>query len=816
MKKLALLLGTIVAGHTALELARDALFLEHIPIGKLPWVYLLVAVVSLAISFVPIRSAHARLSGLLAIGAIGSGIIGALPTTRPLLYVLYVWTGVIASLSVSHFWAAVASRFSLASAKRFYTSIGFGGLAGAIVGAAVVRGVVEIAPVRWLVWIAAALFAIGAIFARFALGQAQELDADKPVESERHEPVPVPYVRRVALLLLAGSVTVTLLDFAFKRTLVDSGASIARIVSNVAVAGSVFSALVQLFVLPRLLRRFSVTNLLRWLPSVVLVGVLGAFAFGNAALVATRLGDMMLRFSLHKTAVELLFLPMGHVVRAKVKSRIDVMPQRIGQALAGGIALLAAAHWPTLVLSVLALASIAWLVAVRGVSAKYVELFRQRVRERSSFTGILPQLDVAAVESIVGNLGSADDREVLAALDVLEQQNKPNLVPTLLLHHPSREVLVRALDIMMRSNRTDAVGLVKRLLDSSDAIVRAHALRALSLLAFDEERTRESLADESPVVRATALVLLQEDPALDDEETQIAFLEAVRLMPHDRFAPAIAQLARDGSLAVRRAAFETMNAHPHPSYVSIAIAALAVRSLRPLARQVLIAANALHALRAALEGRRFEERVTIHIPRTISRFAPNEAIPVLLDIFENDPDGLVRHKALRGLGRIVTDHGIQIDVSVLDREIAKAITFGANVVTWRVALQSLAHAPRTQPLMLDVTQSKIEHAIERIFRLLELRDRAGQWQTIHHGLRSADAKEREAALELFSRNVPSQHAAATALIDPSLSDHARREELRSVRATDPATWSQLFAEMRARGGRTLGVLAAETIWREAS
>src|SRR4051812_31091468 len=43
----AVTLAAVLAAHSMLETARDALFLSHLPASRLPWVYLTVAALSL-------------------------------------------------------------------------------------------------------------------------------------------------------------------------------------------------------------------------------------------------------------------------------------------------------------------------------------------------------------------------------------------------------------------------------------------------------------------------------------------------------------------------------------------------------------------------------------------------------------------------------------------------------------------------------------------------------------------------------------------------------------------------------------------------
>src|SRR5256712_10490270 len=48
----------ILAGHTLLETARDALFLARLPPSQLPWVYLAMAVVAVGLTLGPGRGAR--------------------------------------------------------------------------------------------------------------------------------------------------------------------------------------------------------------------------------------------------------------------------------------------------------------------------------------------------------------------------------------------------------------------------------------------------------------------------------------------------------------------------------------------------------------------------------------------------------------------------------------------------------------------------------------------------------------------------------------------------------------------------------------
>ena len=133
----------LMAAHALLETARDALFLASIPPERLPWVYLLIAVVSIGLFALQQRAIHRGgdrfgfTAWLLAAAAVNLALWFLLRTRGTAdLYALYVWTGVFATMFVVRFWTLTAEGFSVTQAKRLYAIIGSGAAAGAIAGSA--------------------------------------------------------------------------------------------------------------------------------------------------------------------------------------------------------------------------------------------------------------------------------------------------------------------------------------------------------------------------------------------------------------------------------------------------------------------------------------------------------------------------------------------------------------------------------------------------------------------------------------------------------------------------------------------------------
>src|SRR5215212_2065956 len=130
----------ILAGHTLLETARDALFLARLPPSELPAVYLVMAVVAMALFQGPWRRPRVGGRRALALILVGSGaatfVFWAVhSSTNPwALRALYVWTGLLGTLAALQFWIVMGELYTVTQAKRIYSLVGLGSVLGAIAG----------------------------------------------------------------------------------------------------------------------------------------------------------------------------------------------------------------------------------------------------------------------------------------------------------------------------------------------------------------------------------------------------------------------------------------------------------------------------------------------------------------------------------------------------------------------------------------------------------------------------------------------------------------------------------------------------------
>jgi ATP:ADP antiporter, AAA family len=786
-----------MAGHALLETARDALFLATQPASHLPWVYLAIAVLALGISQNQGRllsrfSTQHELSAWLRFSAVVTFGFWVLVQTagRWVPFALYTWSGVLATLIVVRFWTVLASLFTVTQAKRVFGPVGSGSVLGAIVGSAVARLLTQTLPPQWVVLSAAFAFGITSLSPRLFRTETAEPDRTPPRlgrwEWDVGEVARLvwarPYARRVAMLVLLSTVTLTLVDFVFKST-VDRGVpaeNLGEFFASVYLSLNLLSLVVQLFIVSWLVRKVGVNTLQLVVPALLVLGSVGFVAIGGlvAAIVLKGI-DGSLRHSMYRTGTELLFVPVPGELRARIKPLIDVVGQRGGQALASLLILLGlTVSTNESIFAVVALITAgAWVVLAHDLRGHYVDVFREVLSEDLTHTRIeFPALDMASLETLLSTLNVADDRKVVAALDLLAAQGKAKVIPALILYHPSRDVVVHALDLFLASQREDILPIVDRLVRHRDPVVRAASLRVQSVMRADKAGLRRARLDASPEVQATALAglvaagwlaggeaerQLEEIVQQGSPAAKLALVRAIRDQPVSVFEQTLLNLSESDVLTVRLEVVRAMRAVRSPLFVPALVGLLPHRSLREDVHATLVAlgAAALGRLGAALADSQLSHAVRRHVPAAMAAFGSGQAADSLLKALQRESDGMIRFKILRALGRLRTEHpGIPLNTSTLDQVLNQTLSGATKVMQWRRALDSLTRGhPGRQTaalrILVRLLRDKQAHAVERLFRLLNLRYDNDDFRRIHLGLLSLERDPRASSRELIEHLV---------------------------------------------------------------
>ena len=782
-----LTLFALIASHSILETARDALFLAKVPATHLPWVSLAIAALSLlAVKAQARLTKGQRAEIVLSVSTfLAAGITLAFFVLHRAmgmwgLYSLYVWSGLIATLVLVHFWDVIGDLFSITQAKRLYGFIGTGSVLGAIAGSGIASLLSRVIQPEILLLVAALGFAIAGVVPFLFATRSTADDAPKAAPTLADMLTYVvkdPYASRVTASFFVATICLTLADYVFKSSVAAlvPKEELGAFLGSVYFGANVLSLVCQVGLVAWLLRRISLGAALAILPALFVLGGLGiAAAPGLFAVLGLKAADGSLRYSLHRTASELLLLPFGEEARRRVKSFVDLVGQRGAQVVASCsiLAFTAANASPRVIALALSVLAFGWFLSAMALRKPYIDLFRTRLKAgRIHQIDEFPELDVASIETLLATLESEHDMEVMAALDVLEREKKTNLVPALILYHPSEQVVLRALELMTRSGRANFVPVLDRVISGATPAVRAAMVAARSVLAPDASSLLSRLdLEESPEVRAIIVVnLIASGEFAGDESrerldsilrtgsltTKIALAEAIGRRAASGFDDVLVTLSATQEIELRRAAMAAMGRVKSVGLLPMIVDALLDEATRRVAEQVLAdhGPEAFDALSRRLEVTSTDAELRWRIPPAMALCSPERTLATLLVWLPQEPDGKVRFQIIRTLEKIVRRQpSLPFDKTVILREIEATIARAFRYVNARALLILRAdEASKKTPghdLLSALLRDKEANAKGRLFRLLGLLYPSDDLGQIYRGLGSSK-EARATSMELL-------------------------------------------------------------------
>jgi hypothetical protein len=582
------------------------------------------------------------------------------------------------------------------------------------------------------------------------------------------------------LLAVISTVTLTIGDLMFKRLIVERvpGDQLATVFGAAYVGLNVLALVIQLAVTPRLIERVGVGSALAVLPAVVLATSLGFVLTGAAvAVFALKLADGGMRNSVYRVVTEILFVPLPSAVRERVKPLVEVFGQRGGQALAAAIVLVLATEANgTGAIAIAATVSVAlWMITVGLVRRAYVRRFRDKLEGASIHRDTrMPELDVPSIQLLHAMLASPEEREALAALDLLAARGER--IPALVLYHPSDAVVHRALSCLEGVVRPDVARVLAQLVAHRDPQLRAAALAAATRTGLHRTQMTAALDDPEVEVRAAAIVGLADDAALlalrdGTTEERAALAHAIARAPSEAFRGLLVQLASRREPAVIRHVLHAWEVAPDLADFDRLLRLLEDPHVRGDARRVFIAGGTRYfdRLLDALDDPRLPLGVRRHLPRTISRFGSLAGARALVARLPRESDGATEFKILRALGRMRADEpDLAIDEATVHAYARRSTEDAVRFARLAESLALHGRSERTPSLELleELLVEKRRHAIERVFRALGIVFPRDDLRSLHDALVGDVADHRDAAREILEDLLPvDERAPLLAVID---------------------------------------------------
>jgi ATP:ADP antiporter, AAA family len=797
----------IISSYVIGKVARDALFLDRFKAVQLPYADIASAVlVGFVVAAYVYLGRHLSLRTLL----VGSQLffssncalfwaLGHYYHPNWLFPIFYVWVGMFGVLAPTQVWTLANYALTTREAKRIFGMVGGGAIGGWIFAGFLCKTVVKAFGTESLLLVMTLLVLICAmlIFVMWQTGQVQAEDPEQvgtqPAKSGVRDlrqsmrlVASSRYLQAIAALICISSFVTTLTGWQFKaiakQFLVNKDA-LAIFFGNFNFYAAVVALLLQLLLTTRALRKFGIGVLLFVLPVTVLVGSVSLLLLGTlGAAVFLKGNDQVLRYSIDKSTVELLYLPLPSATKLHAKWFIDTVIWRMGDGLAGLTVLIFATflHLPARQISWLAIMLISgWLVAVAVARKQYVatleeNISRHRIDVEQTSTLVL---DRSTSDLLATKILASDPKEVLYALSLLEGERTRVEHPVVrgLLSHPDRDVKQKALAILDASGDTTVLAEVQQLLKDPDLNVRTEAMLYLAHHArIDPLAVIEELGDfadfsvRSAVVAYLAregetqnldtsrhiLESMVHEPGREGERTRI---EAARILGDlpDCFDPLLSSLVNDSALSVAREAIRSVGKLRKRRMVPDLLDLLANPDLAAESAKALCHfGNAIvGSLQDCLADTSFPIAARREIPAILVSIGTTSAARVL---HENllERDTMLRFRMIAALNKLHHLHPeVEADKQMLETALAAEIIGHYRSYQILAKLDSVRDGHDTVERALN---ESMRQELERIFRLLGLLYPHLDVHSTYLGLQSKKVSVYDNALEFLDNVLKSQ------------------------------------------------------------
>jgi AAA family ATP:ADP antiporter len=709
--------------------------------------------------------------------------------------VFYVWVGMFGVLAPTQVWTLANYLLTTREAKRIFGMVGGGAIAGWIFGGYLSKVVAKafgteslLLAMSVLLVICSALMAVASRRGKLRMDPANDPTSgisgtgQRDLRDSVRSVFSSAYLRAIAAVICISSFATTITGWQFKALAKQFSVgkdAMAIFFGDFYFYAGVLALLFQLLLTTRLLRRFGIGPMLFVLPIIVLAGSAGLLVWGTiAAALFLKGGDQVLRYSIDRSTIELLYLPLPNRVKLQAKWFIDTVVWRLGDGFAGVIVLIFAARlgWtPQQISWIAALLILGWLGAVYIAGKQYVIVLQESISQHrlDAEPASTLALDRSTTDLLAKTILTSDAKEILYALTLfeVERERAPHPVIRGLLNHPSAEVRQRAISILSAVGDGSVRPSIEGLLKDPDSSVRTEAMLYLVYHAHVDPLTLLSeigdCADFSvrSAVAAylarpgeaqnleTARQILREMSRESGEEGQRTRLELARLLGElpDHFDPLLATLLFDPASSVVREAIRSVGTLRKVSLALILLELLskpefssdAAQALAKLGNEaVTLLARHLGDSSSPIESRRA-------IPLILVSIGTPQATRVILDnLLERDT--ALRFQMISALNKLHRMHPeIALDMQLVETVLAAEIMGHYRSYQIQAALCLPEHAD--EPVMHALHES-IQQELERIFRLLGLLYPHLDLHSVYFGLQSKNATVYDNALE-FLENV---------------------------------------------------------------
>ena len=649
----------VTASAYVIKTVKISLFLEWLTFKKLPFAYMLTAlligfVVTLNSKLLQRMKRELYISISLAFFIISLLVFWWLLKIewRWLSLAFWFWADVFTATTVTQFWILVNDEYNPHQAKRLIGFLVSGGLLGGIIGALLASSLISITGTKNLLLVCPFLLIVCLILmiskSRFMIlkgKSAQKRAVEKKREKVGYAKSFQIFAKNRHLVILGGImasaiIVTTLIDFQFNSVVEgyfpDLDARTAFLGTFFSVL-LVFSYLLHISSTNRILKNFGIRSAILITPFILLIGTLAVFVVPATALiywiVPLKGMDKGLAHSLSQSIRELLYIPVAPEIKYKAKVFIDLFVNKFAKGLAAVLLLLfftflgfTVQHISFVVVFFI----LVWIALNWMVTKEYVGIVKKNlhIKWQDADKFISEKIDVDMTKLVFDTLHNRNRSSVLYAMNIFDLIKSDKLSPDLkrIISSKCDEIRACSMDSLLE---LDGEALLPEM---DDAIEEEHLdTQIKEIMSLD---VYKKLMEEE----------IGKIVHLKSKEADVAKMEAAKVIgmmdPSSSFVFHLIRLLKEDSPDVQRYALESAGKLKKRKFVPIIVSQLKNPMTERVAGNALVeyGPKILGTLKDYLAGGDEDVRIQKAIPDIMFRIGTQRAADLMaIELKKNSP-----------------------------------------------------------------------------------------------------------------------------------------------------------------------------------
>jgi AAA family ATP:ADP antiporter len=781
---------SVLFAYYILKPVSRAMFLTKFDVDKLPQLYILIALFGGVFAYLYSKLAAKSSLGAAVLATMSLSVaclvaMWALIHLAWMIYVLNIFVSLFSIVLVSQGWLVASNLFDAREAKRLYPLLGMGMVLGAAFGGEFTSRTALLVGTRNLL-LASAVMVVLAYLA-FRLATHKSARAVKEARAAHKEETEFSFtgmfgdiartrhLQVIVGIMVAMYLVDTLVEYQFQVS-AKSGYTGDELTAFFGRFYGFYLNLTefvfQLFVTSWVVRRFGVGGTLQISPvSIIASSAAILVAPGINASAAVRLTEASTRYTLNRTGMELLYMPLPQELRNRIKAFIDICVDRLSRGLGGVLLLLLTTTSLDLGIKgisvVVMILCLPWIYFSYLAKREYVATIRRRFESRRlDFESARVSVqDEATLRFLEGVVSGDNPRPATYALSLLAEA--PN--------YDARPVVLKAAQSPHSEVREEAYRLAtaKHYEGLSIEQPRTPASIAYVLAVSPDARqiARNLLNDPDPAVVNAALEALRQHRELAEELVTREWLHGMTDSPDwqrralaacaigirgDQGTEALHRLLEDPDPKVVAGAVRAAGELKNRAYLFALVRALAPARVRGDAITALagFGPQITGTLSDVMLDEALPIRIRRQIPRVLKKIPNQRSVDVLLAAVGH-PDLTIRSAVLKALNRLrETDASLNFENHFVTEQISTEARHYYELNAALAPFKEREAGEHTAARLLALTiEERLRGTLERLFRLLGLHYPPKEIYSAFRAVSRRQHEEATAALEFLDNTL---------------------------------------------------------------